>query len=116
MPITPPSLVQRLLDAETQQVPGIVAEMEGYRPWAAPLLTQELSKRAHEQASEDEKERLGKRQAKVAVALLHMGKADNVWQLLQLNPDPRVRSYLIHWVGPVGIDPQTIMNRLEDRV
>jgi serine/threonine protein kinase/formylglycine-generating enzyme required for sulfatase activity len=31
-------LVQRLLDAHTPQVPGVVSDMEGYRRWADPLL------------------------------------------------------------------------------
>ena len=34
-------LVQRVLDAETAQLPGIVAEMAGYRQWTDPLLRQE---------------------------------------------------------------------------
>src|SRR5262249_23876611 len=37
-------LVQRLLDAETPQVPGIVAEMGGYRHWTDPLLRDEVQK------------------------------------------------------------------------
>src|SRR5262249_2862019 len=39
-------LVQRLLNAETAQVPGIVAEMDGYRAWADPRLRQESEKAA----------------------------------------------------------------------
>jgi serine/threonine protein kinase/formylglycine-generating enzyme required for sulfatase activity len=35
------SLVQRLVDADTVQVPGIVDQMSGYRPWVEPLLEQE---------------------------------------------------------------------------
>ena len=31
-------LVQRLLDADTAKVPGIVEEMAGYRHWTDPLL------------------------------------------------------------------------------
>ena len=34
-------LVRALLKADTPQVPGIVAEMEGYRPWTDPLLRAE---------------------------------------------------------------------------
>src|SRR5262249_39022164 len=37
-------LVQRLLDAETPQVPGIVAQMESYRNWTDPLLRDEYQK------------------------------------------------------------------------
>ena len=37
-------LVQRVLDAETAQVPGVVGEMTEYRKWTDPLLRQEHGK------------------------------------------------------------------------
>src|SRR5690349_21036224 len=37
-------LVQRLLVADTPQVLGIVAQLEGYRVWADPLLRDEFQK------------------------------------------------------------------------
>ena len=37
-------LIQRLLDADTQQVPDIVAAMREYRPLVDPLLKSELAK------------------------------------------------------------------------
>jgi hypothetical protein len=48
------------------------------------------------------------------VALFKLGIPEKVWPLLQFSPDPRVRSYIIHWFGPLGGDPQTIIHRLED--
>ena len=57
------------------------------------------------------KEQLAKRQANVAVALLRMGQAENVWPLLKHSPDPRVRSYIIHWLSPLGGDPKEIIAR-----
>ncbi len=39
-------LVQRVLDAETAQVPGVVDEMTEYRKWTDPLLRQENGKAA----------------------------------------------------------------------
>ena len=67
------SLVEQLADADIADVPKLVGKLADYRHWAEPLLTQELSKRLPEQASEDEKERHAKRQAKAAVALLRLG-------------------------------------------
>src|SRR5207245_6767668 len=46
-------LVQRLLDAETGQVPAIVAEMSEYRTWTDPLLRQE-----NERAAADSRQQL----------------------------------------------------------
>jgi formylglycine-generating enzyme required for sulfatase activity len=39
-------LVRSLLDAETPQVPGLLAELAGYRDWADPLLREEHAKAA----------------------------------------------------------------------
>jgi hypothetical protein len=67
-------------------------------------------------ARQDAKEKLAKRQANAAVALLRMGQADKVWTLLKRDPDrfddPRLRSYLIHRLGPLGADPAAIVQRL----
>ena len=61
----------------------------------------------------DPKERLAKRQATSAVILLKMGRADNkVWELFRHRPDPRVRSYLIHRLSSLGVDPDGIVTRL----
>jgi len=46
-------LVQRLLDAETAQVPGIVAEMDAYRAWVDPKLREE-----NERAADDSRQKL----------------------------------------------------------
>jgi formylglycine-generating enzyme required for sulfatase activity len=61
---------------------------------------------------DDAKERLAKRQANAAVALLRLGRAERVWPLLQHRPDPRLRSYLIHRLRPLGADPQALVQRL----
>src|SRR5689334_3703490 len=41
------SLVRQLLNAETAQVPGILAEMRNYRLWANPLLWQAYANSPH---------------------------------------------------------------------
>ena len=62
---------------------------------------------------EEAKEKLAKRQANAAVALLRMHKPAKVWPLLKHSPDPRVRSYLIHRLGPLRADAATILKRLD---
>jgi eukaryotic-like serine/threonine-protein kinase len=110
----PEALVDLLADAEQFQFPVIFAKLTEHQVQAISLAEAELAKRAGEKLTEDEKERLAKRKANSAVALLRMGKPDNVWPLLQFSPDPRVRSYLIHWISPLRGDPQAIIKRLED--
>ena len=62
---------------------------------------------------EEAKEKLAKRQANAAVALLRMHQPAKVWPLLKHSPDPRVRSYLIHRLGPLGADADAILKQLE---
>jgi hypothetical protein len=63
---------------------------------------------------DDEKEKLAKRQANAAVALLKMNQPEKVWPLLNHQPDPRVRSYLIHRFSPLGADAGAIVKQLEE--
>jgi serine/threonine protein kinase/formylglycine-generating enzyme required for sulfatase activity len=62
---------------------------------------------------EDVKEKLAKRQANAAVALYRMHQPEKLWPLLKHSPDPRVRSYLIHRLGPFGAEAGTILAQLD---
>jgi serine/threonine protein kinase/formylglycine-generating enzyme required for sulfatase activity len=57
-------------------------------------------------------EQLIRRQANAAAALLRLGRCELVWPLFQHSPDPRLRSWLIHRVSPLGVEPATIADRL----
>ena len=63
---------------------------------------------------DDANENLAKRQANAAVALLRMNQPEKVWPLLKHSPDPRVRSYLVHRLGPLGADAKIIVERLSE--
>jgi serine/threonine protein kinase/formylglycine-generating enzyme required for sulfatase activity len=65
-------------------------------------------------AAGDDKEKLAKRQANAAVALLRMNQPEKVWPLLKHSPDPRVRSYLIDRLSPMGADAEVIVRRLDE--
>jgi serine/threonine protein kinase/formylglycine-generating enzyme required for sulfatase activity len=65
-------------------------------------------------AGDDPRDKLAKRQANAAVALLRMNQPEKVWRLLKHSPDPRVRSYLIHRLGPLCADAGVIIGRLEE--
>jgi formylglycine-generating enzyme required for sulfatase activity len=60
----------------------------------------------------DGKDHLAQRQANAAVALLRLGREEKVCPLLKHSPDPGLRSYLIHRVGPLGADPGAVLGRL----
>jgi serine/threonine protein kinase/formylglycine-generating enzyme required for sulfatase activity len=57
-------------------------------------------------------EKLAKRQANAAVALLRMDQPERVWPLLKHSYDPRGRSYLIHALSPRGADPKAIVKQV----
>jgi serine/threonine protein kinase/formylglycine-generating enzyme required for sulfatase activity len=72
-------LVQRLLDADTAQVPGVIDEMEGYRQWADPLLRQE-----YEEAKDGSRQKL---HASLALLPVDEGQVDHLYRrLLDASP------------------------------
>jgi serine/threonine protein kinase/formylglycine-generating enzyme required for sulfatase activity len=64
-------------------------------------------------ASEAAREKLAKRQATAAVALLQMNQPSKVWPLFRHRPDPRARSYLIHALSPLGADARALVKQLK---
>jgi hypothetical protein len=109
----PDGLFNLLADAEQFQFTVMFARLTPYKERAVALASEELAGKISETANENEKERLAKRQANSAVALLRLGVAEHVWPLLKASDDPRVRSYIIHWLSPLEGDPQAILHRLE---
>jgi len=93
---------------------------QGYRPVSLsvtrttaedPLVTASVWHRPV--ISEEAKDRLAQRQARAAIALVRMGKAEDVWPLLRHSPDPRLRSFIINWLNPLGADPEIVAAELE---
>jgi serine/threonine protein kinase/formylglycine-generating enzyme required for sulfatase activity len=109
----PDKLFDLLADAEPFQFSILYNKLKEHNSQAIKLGGAELTIRPAETAAENQKERLGKRQANVAVALLKLGAEQTVWPLLRESSDPRARSYLIHWFGALGGDPRTITDRLD---
>ena len=58
--------------------------------------------------SEPAKDELAERQARAAVALVRLGHSGDVWPLLQHSADPRLRSFIVNWLYPLGADPKQI--------
>jgi formylglycine-generating enzyme required for sulfatase activity len=50
--------------------------------------------------------------------MIRIGKAEEVWPLLRHSPDPRLRSFIINWLNPLGADLKKItaaLDRLDSR-
>ena len=78
-----------------------------------PRFEEEIRKKAtipdSDKDSELVKDQLAERQARAAVALLRLGKVDEVLPLLRHSADPRVRSFIVNWLNPLRADPRVIV-------
>jgi serine/threonine protein kinase/formylglycine-generating enzyme required for sulfatase activity len=114
----PAALAELLMDAYEKQFAVIFAAYREQGENAVARLTGEIGKTlpADLPSADEKREKLAKRQANAAVALLRLGQPGKVWPLLKRNPpdDPRVRSYLIHRLSRGGADARTIIKRLEE--
>jgi formylglycine-generating enzyme required for sulfatase activity len=112
--LPPPILADMLMRADEKQFAFIYPRLEQQGRSGVSVLTAEIVRELPADAKDDDKEKLANRQAKAAVALLKMNRPEKVWPLLRHRPDPRVRSYLIHCLGPLGADPGAIVKRLDE--
>jgi formylglycine-generating enzyme required for sulfatase activity len=94
---------------------GRVLVAEGYYPvsWSAARTTSTAGAALvtasvwHPPAvSEPARDELAERQARAAVALVRLGHAEEVWPLLRHSADPRLRSFIVNWLNPLGADPK----------
>ena len=113
-----PTLVANLLmDADPKAYLALFPIAERQATKTMPLFQAELQEQAHAAVSETDseqiKDRLAERQARAAVALVRMGKADEVWHLLRHSADPRVRSFIINWLSPLGADHRNLVVELD---
>jgi serine/threonine protein kinase/formylglycine-generating enzyme required for sulfatase activity len=106
-------LADLLMDADDKQLAVIYPNLRELGDEGLPLLTGEIGKKLSPGAKDDASDGLAKRQANAAVALFRMGQPHHVWPLLKHTPDPRLRSYLIHRLSPLGADPGAILKRLK---
>jgi serine/threonine protein kinase/formylglycine-generating enzyme required for sulfatase activity len=112
----PKVLADLLLDADEKQFAVIYPKFKDQGGQGLAVLTGEIDKQLPSDlpSSDNKRETLAKRQANAAVALLRMDQPAKVWPLLKHRPDPRVRSYLIHRLSPLGADAGTIVKRLDE--
>lgn len=112
----PTVLADLLMIADDKQFAVIFPKFKGQGEKALPVLTGEIDKKLPSElpSSDERREKLAKRQANAAVALLRMNQPEKVWPLLKHSPDPRVRSYLIHRLSPLGADAKAVVRRLDE--
>ncbi len=113
----PELLAELLMIADPQSYNTLFAVAVRQPQKMMPLFQAELAQTASTSTdatqAEAAKETLAERQARAAVALIRMGKANDVWPLLGHSPDPRVRSFIVNLVKPLLTDPVEIAQELE---
>jgi eukaryotic-like serine/threonine-protein kinase len=108
----PEILADLVLDSDDKMFPVFLAKLQPHQAIAVQWSTQTLETPLRAQPR-NAKEALGKRQANAAATLLRLGSPERTWRLLQHCEDPRARSYLIHRLGPLGVDPAIVVGRLD---
>jgi formylglycine-generating enzyme required for sulfatase activity len=117
-------LADLLMGGDEKQFAVLYPKFQVHGERGASVLNAEVDRQPPADVPEADKETLAKRQANAAVALLKMGEPTKVWPLLKhpAHPqaeacgfsNPRVRSYLIHRLSPLGADPRAIVQRLDE--
>ena len=104
-----------IMDADSKAYATLFPIAERHAADILPLFRAEIDKKATsgeiERDSELVKDKLAERQARAAIALVRMGKAEEVWHLLRHSADPRLRSFIVNWLSPLGADPRRSLSR-----
>ncbi|MEI8375109.1 MAG: SUMF1/EgtB/PvdO family nonheme iron enzyme [Planctomycetota bacterium] len=110
----PRVLAELICMADARQFAILLPKLQSHGTQAVATLEFELTKKIAQALPDDEKEKLAKRKANAVVALLRMNQSEKVWPLLRHSPDPRVRSYLIHCLMPLSVDPKVVIRRMNE--
>ena len=106
-----------IMDADSKAYATLFPIAQRHSADILPLFRAEIGKKATsgeiERDSELVKDKLAERQARAAVALVRMGKAEEVWPLLRHSADPRLRSFILNWLNPLGADPEALAAELD---
>ena len=109
----PDVLADLLMDAAPPQFAILFPKAEAVASQALTVLESELVRKPTPEATEDDKDKLAQRQARAAVALVRLGRTEKVWPLLRHSADPRLRSFIVNWLTPLGADPRTLVAELD---
>jgi formylglycine-generating enzyme required for sulfatase activity len=109
----PEVLAELVLEADQAQFQRLLPLLLAHRSAAAALMNHELDQPPTEQETEAARDAWAKRQARAAFVLLQLGQDARVWPLWQTDPDPSVRTYLMHLLTAQGASPRLLFRRWE---
>jgi eukaryotic-like serine/threonine-protein kinase len=132
----PGDLAGLLMDATEKQFAALYLTVERRSEQTAPLFEQELSRKPPSltggiptagvtggiPTDEDSKawDKFYNRQANAVAALIRMTapggdpRSSKSWSLLRHSPDPSLRSYLVHRLGPLGVEADLLSAKLDE--
>jgi hypothetical protein len=100
----------RLLEAAPREIVPLAGLLNGWITGKSLRLEKELAVQTEPGSPSDEA--ADKRRANAACALIALGESDLGWSLLRFAPNPQARTFLIHLLGPAGISPGRIVDRI----
>ncbi len=116
----PDELAGLLMDATERQFAALYPSVEMKSDQTDSLFEVELAKKPPLQRGVipndlDNKawDKFYKRQANAAVALIRMGQTEKLLTLLKHSRDPSLRSYLVHRLGPLRVQPGLLIATLD---
>ena len=116
----PDELVELLIGATESQFAALFPSVERLSDQAASLLEVEVAKKPPSKKGPKPTEvdntvwdKFYRRQANAAVALVRMSRTEKIWPLLKHSPDPSLRSYLVHRLGHLGVEPSLLIATLD---
>ena len=105
------------MDADHKSYAAFFPIAQTHAEKVIPLFQSEIAKKATISDTDKDiemvKDRLAERQARAAIALVRMGKASEIMPLLRHSADPRLRSFIVNWLNPLGADPKPIAAELD---
>ncbi len=89
---------------------------QGFRPWSISVDTPNAGIAAASvwarPINEEAKDKLALQKATAAIALLRIGREDELWRLLRHSPDPRLRAILIDSLAQYDCPVDSLLDRL----
>jgi formylglycine-generating enzyme required for sulfatase activity len=109
-----PELIAELVkDADSsRQFTGLFARLQAEKQRAVDLMKQELAEPLPKDLAGTH-EAPARRRAQAAVVLMQLEQPDSVRPLLRRDADPRVRTWVIHRLGPLNTEPNMLLRWLE---
>jgi formylglycine-generating enzyme required for sulfatase activity len=109
---SPDKLFDLLLDCDERQYPLVLRALNGHEALLIELANNVMSKSIAIDSPEPEKDVMAVHQANAAVALYQLKQFGPVWSAMSDVENPRLRSFIIHWLVNRGSSPTPLVEEL----